>query len=220
MKQEFLTIVNPSVADYAKVHTTPETDILRELNHETYNRVPHATMLSGPLLGKLLQMLSLTLRPEKILEIGTFTGYSAITMAAGLAEGGIIHTIDISIDLEAMIRRYIRKAGLEDKIILHFGPALEIIPTLDEVFDMVFIDADKENYPNYYRLVIDKVIDGGIIVADNALWDGQVLHPDDEETWGIAKFNDLVQNDERVDNILLTVGDGVMVIRKKILRDI
>jgi predicted O-methyltransferase YrrM len=215
MKKEPFIIVNPSMEDYAGWHTTPESPVLSELNRETYVNVLNPRMLSGHVLGKLLQLISLMVHPRNILEIGTFTGYSAICMAAGLAEGGVIHTIDINVELEEIITHYFEKAGVQNKIRLHFGPALQVIPTLDEMFDLVFIDADKENYPDYYRLVIDKVSSGGVIIADDALWDGKVLHPSDAETRGIAEFNDLVQKDERVENILLTVCDGVMVMRKK-----
>jgi predicted O-methyltransferase YrrM len=157
------------------------------------------------------------IRPESILEIGTYTGYSAICLAKGLKNGGILHTIEINQELEIIARDYIAKAGLQNVIRQHIGDALKIIPTLNEEFDLVFIDADKENYLRYYQMAFDSVKKGGFILADNALWDGKVVEPDlqvDKETRGIKAFNDFVQNDARVENVLLSIRDGVMLVCK------
>jgi predicted O-methyltransferase YrrM len=157
------------------------------------------------------------IRPERILEIGTFTGYSAICLAGGLAPGGKLHTIEAEPAYAEIARQYFRKANLEDRIVLHDGDALEIIPKLDETFDLVFIDAAKEDYTNYYRAVFDKIKLGGFILADNALWDGRVLEgasAKDPDTLGIIRFNEEIQGDANVENVLLSLRDGVMLIRK------
>ena len=214
MKKDPFVILNPAIEDYAEWHTTHETAVLSELNRETNVNILNPRMLTGHLLGNLLQLLSHLVKPKYVLDIGTYTGYSAICLAAGLAEGGIVHTIEINPELEEIITRYLKKAGVREKVRLHFGNALEVIPKLKEQFDMVFIDADKENYPDYYKLVIEKVRKGGLIIADDSLWDGKVLNPVDRETKGICEFNDFVQNDGRVENVLLTVRHGIMVARK------
>jgi predicted O-methyltransferase YrrM len=182
-------------------------------------------MLSGPVQGRFLEMISRMIRPERILEIGTFTGYSAICLAQGLAEGGKLHTLEAEGAYAEIAREYFGKAGLTDRIILHEKDALQIIPELNEIFDLVFIDAAKELYIDYYKLVFDKVRKNGYILADNTLWDGKVLEAGrtgDKETWrqgdqetrGIIEFNKMVQEDERVENVLLSIRDGVSVIRK------
>jgi predicted O-methyltransferase YrrM len=159
------------------------------------------------------------IQPKEILEIGTYTGYSALCLAEGLADGGVLHTIDINEELEDMVRGYIRKAGLEDNIKFHVGNAMDIIPTLNAWFDMVFIDADKENYSNYFDMVIDRLRPGGYIIADNVLWSAKVIDADirakDMETAALHAFNEKVHADKRVENILLPVRDGLMVIRKR-----
>ncbi len=203
--------------NYITDHTSAEQEVLRELNRETHVKVLFPRMMSGHLQGKFLQMVSWMIRPGRVLEIGTYTGYSAICLAGGLKEQGVVHTIEINPELEDIILKYVVKAGLSDKIKLHIGDAIDIIPDLDETFDLVFIDADKENYLNYYHLVFDKVREGGFILADNALWDGKVVEEKkryDKETEGIIKFNDFVQNDDRVENVLLPVRDGIMIVRK------
>jgi predicted O-methyltransferase YrrM len=203
--------------NYITDHTSAEQEVLRELNRETHVKVLFPRMMSGHLQGKFLQMVSWMIRPGRVLEIGTYTGYSAICLAGGLKDQGVVHTIEINPELEDIILKYVVKAGLSDKIQLHIGDAIDIIPDLDETFDLVFIDADKENYLNYYHLVFDKVREGGFILADNALWDGKVVEEKkryDKETEGIIKFNDFVQNDDRVENVLLPVRDGIMIIRK------
>ncbi len=203
--------------NYIIEHTSPETELLGELNRETHVKVLFPRMMSGHIQGKFLEMVSLMIRPKRILEIGTYTGYSAICLASGLAGEGVLHTIEINPELEDFILRYFEKSGMRDKLKLHIGNALEVIPATDEIFDLVFIDADKENYLDYYHLVFDKVRKGGFILADNALWDGKVIAEEgkeDKETKGIKEFNDFVQNDDRVENVLLPLRDGVMVVWK------
>lgn len=203
--------------NYITDHTSPESELLQKLNRETHVKILFPRMMSGHLQGKFLEMVSWMIRPERVLEIGTYTGYSAICLAGGLSENGLIHTIEVNQELEDFIKRYIKEAGLTGKINIHMGNALEIIPGLDEAFDLVFIDADKENYLNYYNLVFEKVRKGGFILADNALWNGKVVESNkrpDKETEGIIEFNDFVRNDKRVENVLLPLRDGVMIVRK------
>jgi predicted O-methyltransferase YrrM len=202
---------------YILNHISPEEDYLRELDRETNIKVLRSRMLSGHLQGQLLQMISAMVRPQRILEIGTFTGYSALCLAKGLAEGGQLHTIEIDDELESIAQRYFTKSGMADRIIQHIGDAQQIIPSLIETFDLVFIDADKRDYCNYYRLVFDKVRVGGFILADNILWNGKVVEPEaaeEEQTRGILQFNDMVQNDTRVHNVILPVRDGIMLVQK------
>ena len=174
-------------------------------------------MLSGHTQGRLLPMISKMIKPGTILEIGTFTGYSAICFAEGLTENGMLHCIEINPEYEEIIQRYIDNSGFHNKIKIHIGDALKIIPEFKEIFDLVFIDAGKEQYLRYYKLIFDKVKSGGFILADNALWDGKVLQEEkniDKETRGIKEFNDFVQQDARVENFLLPFRDGLMIIRK------
>lgn len=210
-------MINPEIERYIKNHTTPEAKHLAELNRETYVKILYPRMLSGHVQGKFLEMISCMIRPKIILEIGTYTGYSAICLAKGLTKEGVIHTIEINPELEDFSKNYFRKAGLEHNVKQYIGNAIDVIPLINKIFDLVFIDADKENYLNYYNLVFDKVRKGGFILVDNALWDGKVVKPveqGDKETEGIIKFNDFVQNDNRVENILFPLRDGIMMIRK------
>jgi predicted O-methyltransferase YrrM len=207
-----------SINDYAERFTTPEGEELAALNRETHVKVELPQMLSGHLQGRVLQMLSHMLKPNNILEIGTYTGYSAICLAQGMQEGGVLHTIDINEELEDMCFRYFCEAGLEGKIIQHIGKAADIISTLDESFDLVFIDADKQNYGLYYDMVFDKIPVGGFILADNVLYDGEVVLPAEEQTKNaraIHAFNEKVRADKRVEHVLLPVRDGIMIVRKK-----
>lgn len=201
---------------YVEEHTTPETELLQKLNRETHAKVMKPRMLSGHLQGRILSTFSHMIKPENILEIGTYTGYSAICMAEGLKDGGKLYTLDINEELEAMVRSYFREAGVEDKIDYRIGNALDIIPGLNVMFDLVFIDADKVNYSNYFDLVIDKVNAGGFIVADNVLWSGKVVNEGkiDKDTQVMLDFNSRMHNDERVENVLFPVRDGLMVMRK------
>jgi caffeoyl-CoA O-methyltransferase len=209
--------IDSDIYDYAETFTTEESPILKKLNRDTHVNILFPRMLSGKLQGTLLKMISNMVSPERILEIGTFTGYSAICLAEGLSANGILHTIEINPELEDMQLKYFGEAGLTDKIKLHIGNALEIIPALNEIFDIVFIDADKENYLNYYNLVFNKVRKGGFILADNVLWDGKVLEVParaDTETKALQEFNQFVQNDNHVENLLLPFRDGISIIRK------
>ncbi|MCX6278741.1 MAG: O-methyltransferase [Bacteroidetes bacterium] len=213
--------------EYSENHTTPEPEALAKLNRETHLTQVYPQMLSGHLQGTFLRMVCLMIKPQRVLEIGTFTGYSAIAMALGMtprpdfSQKGrgekVMHTIEVNQEFEEGIRRYFKEAGLEDQIVLHIGEALEIIPTLDEVWDLVFIDADKPNYLNYYNMIFSHVRPGGFIIADNVLWDGKVAGDPatmDKDTRAIVEFNEFVQQDERVENLLLPIRDGLMLIRK------
>lgn len=204
--------------DYILNHIEPQDEVLKELDRETHLKVLGARMISGHLQGQVLTMLSKMIRPENILEIGTFTGYSAICLAKGLTDNGKLITIEVDDELESMARKYFEKAGIQDKIEQRIGAALDVIPTLTETFDIVFMDADKREYVAYYHQVFDKVKNGGYIIADNTLWSGKVLKepaPDDEQTQGIIAFNTLIRNDVRVEKVILPLRDGMTIIRKK-----
>jgi caffeoyl-CoA O-methyltransferase len=203
---------------YILQHIEPEDEVLSELNRKTHLKMLGARMLSGHLQGQVLAMLSKMIQPKNILELGTFTGYSAICLAKGLTENGKLITIEMDDELEEFARRYFVKAGVQHKIVQRIGVALDIIPTLDEIFDLVFIDADKREYVSYYNHIFDKVRSGGYIIADNTLWSGKVLDepaPDDFYTKGILDFNSLIRNDNRVEKVILPLRDGMTVIRKK-----
>lgn len=205
------------IEKYILNHTSPEEDYLYELDRETNLNVLRSRMLSGHLQGQILSMISCMIKPSCILEIGTFTGYSALCLAKGLAEGGQLHTIEIDDELESISQKYFLKSGMADRIIQHIGDARKIIPTIEQPFDLVFIDADKKEYCEYYKLIIDRVPVGGFILADNVLWDGKVVDPtaaSEEQTRGILDFNDLIQRDRRVKNVILPVRDGIMLVQK------
>lgn len=209
--------MSPELEQYIAAHSQREEPVLVELARATHLQVLRPRMLSGNLQGQLLRMLCRMIDARSVLEIGTYTGYAAISMAMGMGEDGVLHTIDVNDELEDFTREFIRKSGLEKRIVFHVGDALEIIPELKGMFDLVFIDADKREYPEYYRLVFDKVRVGGIIVADDVLWDGKVVtegEKTDAQTRGILDFNDMVQADERVENLLLPVRHGLMLMRK------
>lgn len=206
-----------ALENYVDSHTKPEPEILKKLNRETHAKVLMPQMLSGALQGRFLKMLCTMINPMQVLEIGTFTGYSSICMSEGLQNGGTIHTIDINEELADIATRYIKEAGAEKRIKTYTGNALEIIPAIKETFDLVFIDADKTNYLNYYNLIFDKLRKGGYIIADNVMWSGKVIQPvapSDHETKGIIAFNDAVTKDTRVENVMVPIRDGVMIIRK------
>lgn len=171
-----MDFIPDSITQYAEAYSSPEPAILQKLSRDTQAKVLHARMLSGHLQGRLLEMISHMLRPRCILEIGTYTGYSAICLAAGLVPGGMLHSIDHNPELRDFTLSFIKRAGMKDRIILHTGEALDVLPSLDESFDLVFIDADKENYVRYFDLVYNKLRPGGIILADNVLWSGKVLN--------------------------------------------
>ncbi len=202
--------------DYCASHTKAGSTLLAELERETHLRTLNPQMLSGPYQGMLLRFISLMIRPRRILEIGTFTGYTALCLADGLAEDGLLHTIEINDEMEGLIRKYVEKAGLSAHIRLHIGDAADIIPGLEETFDLVFLDAGKLDYPLHYELALTKTRPGGFIMADNVLWDGKVAAGDekDETARALRAFNNFVQNDHRVENILLPVRDGLMLMRK------
>lgn len=208
---------NADIEKYIDEHSEQEPEVLARLSRATHQKILRPRMLSGNLQGQLLKMLCRMNHARRVLELGTFTGYAAISMAMGLEEDGVVHTVDINDEIEEFTREYIDRSGLSDRIVFHIGDACEIIPQLDEMFDLVFIDADKRQYADYYRLVFDKVRAGGIIVADDVLWEGKVLDEAsrDAQTRGILDFNALVQADGRVENLLLPIRHGLMLIRKK-----
>jgi predicted O-methyltransferase YrrM len=213
-----MDFLDNEIEAYVEKHTTKENEVLYELNRQTHLKVLIPRMLSGHIQGRVLSMLSHMIQPTNILEIGTYTGYSAICLAEGLQEGGKLYTMDINHELEDMTRKYISKAGYENKIDFQIGNALDIIPTINKEFDLVFIDADKHNYINYYHLVFDKVKSGGYIIADNVLWSGKVLEPDhkiDKDTVILKQYNQLIHDDDRVENVLFPIRDGLMIARKK-----
>jgi len=203
--------------EYVESHTTPESDLLQEINRETHSQVLMPQMLSGHLQGRVLAMVSKMMQPDYIVEIGTYTGYSAICLAEGLSEKGKLITMDISDELEERIRRNLANSPHNKQIEFLVGNALKLIPELDSGMDLVFIDADKENYSNYFELVIDKLKPGGLIIADNVLWSGKVIDPkeNDMDTRALRDFNEKIQADSGLENILLPIRDGLMLIRKK-----
>ena len=202
---------------YILEHTSAEDDFLKELDRETHLKVLRSRMLSGHLQGQVLSMISCMIRPQYILEIGTFTGYSALCLAKGLKENGELHTIEIDDELEAIARKYFDRSGMGGQIVQHIGDARQIIPSIDRRYDLVFIDADKREYCEYYQLIFDRLCVGGFILADNILWNGKAIDPeeaDDEQTRGILEFNTMVHRDNRVKNTILPVRDGIMLIQK------
>lgn len=203
---------------YIEKYSTPEDAILASINRETHLNVLNPRMLSGPLQGKLLEMISRMVNPGYILEIGTYTGYSSICLAKGLTENGKLITIEKNEEIIKYPLKNIEHAGLKDKIEIITGDALDVIPELDFNFDLVFIDGDKSEYCEYYKLVIDKVEPGGYIIADNVLWNGKVFdehEKQDEDTRSIHDFNEMVSIDPRVENVILPIRDGISLIRKK-----
>lgn len=213
-----MEFLDEKLDDYVNAHTSPESEVLSDLNRQTHIKVLQPRMLSGHLQGRTLSLFSKMMQPKRILEIGTYTGYSAICLAEGLKEEGQLITIDLNYELEEMVKEYVIKAGFSNQIEMKVGDAMEIIPTLDKNFDLVFIDADKSNYSNYYDLLIDDLPSGAIIIADNVLWSGKVIQAtkkNDVDTEALKIFNKKIQDDHRVENVLLPIRDGLMVIRKK-----
>lgn len=208
--------INKDILEYSEKYSQQEPEILKELNRETHLKVLNPRMLSGFFQGRLLSIISKLIKPKKVLEIGTYTGYSAICIAEGMNKNGIIHTIDKNEELNIIQKKYFKKSGLEDNIIQYNGCALDIIPKIEEKFDLIFIDADKENYINYFNLVIDKLNNNGVILADNVLWSGKVINSEDHDltTNVLREFNRMVNNDNRVETILLPIRDGISIIRK------
>lgn len=203
---------------YSAAHSDPEPEHLHALAEETRTRVDMPQMLSGHLQGRFLSLMSRMLTPRLVLDIGTFTGYSALCMAEGLAPDGVLHTIDIKTPLASLVDHHVRRAGYHDRILQHLAPAVEVIPRLAGTFDLVFIDADKQNYCTYFDLVVDRVRPGGLIIADNVLWSGKVLEEADQqdgETRGLVRYARKVADDTRVENLLLPLRDGLLVSRRK-----
>ena len=214
-----MEFIDKELDDYIVEHSAEESPLLKELNRDTWTNIILPRMLSGRLQGRVLSMLSHMIKPNRVLEIGTYTGYSAICIAEGMLDDGKLYTLDINEELEEMVRSYFEKAHLSDKVNYEIGNAIEIIPTIDEKWDLVFIDADKDNYSNYFDLVIDRMNPGGYIIADNVLWSGKVLEKNrekkiDKDTAAIIEFNDKVHQDKRVENVLFPIRDGLMVLRK------
>jgi caffeoyl-CoA O-methyltransferase len=207
-----------NIENYAQQFTELETELLAELNRFTHANVLQPRMLAGHIQGRVLSMLSKMIRPKVVLEIGTYTGYSALCWAEGLVENGMVHTIEINDELESKIRSFFNRSNFKDRIKLHIGSALEVIAALDLEIDIVYIDADKENYSNYYNALFDRVKPNGYIIADNVLWSGKITEiPEkmDFETRALYDYSKKVHEDNRVENLLLPVRDGLMIARKK-----
>ena len=212
-----MEFLDSAIDDYVVQHTSPHTELLEQLYRETHLNVLIPRMISGHLQGRTLSMISHMVRPTNILEVGTYTGYSGICLSEGLTKNGTLYTMDINEELESMVNRYFDAAGIQDKVDYRIGKALEIIPTIDAQLDLVFIDADKENYSNYYDLVFDQVRPGGFIIADNVLWSGKVADSkaQDNETNALRSYSKKVLDDPRVENVLFPIRDGLMIARKR-----
>ena len=211
-----MELVNLLAEAYADSHTSPDEGLLQEIAAQTNATHPHAHMLSGHVQGRLLSFLSRLLQPRTILEIGTFTGYATLCLAEGLTIDGVITTIDINEELENRVRKHFSQSNLQHKIDYRIGDAKQIIPTLQETFDLVFIDADKKNNNTYFDLVFDKVRSGGWILVDNVLWSGKVVqNQTDKDTASITAFNERMKEDKRINTLLLPIRDGIMMIQKK-----
>jgi len=205
------------IEEYSAAHTEDENALLKSLNRETHANVLSPRMLSGHMQGRFLSMISRMIRPDRILEIGTYTGYSGICLCEGLNPGGKLVTIDVNEELETFTRKYFDQTPFKDQIDYRIGNALDIIPTLTDTFDIVFIDADKINYSSYFNLCLDKTRTGGFLIADNVLWSGKVvqqLKKIDKDTQALLDFNRMVHEDPRVSNMLLPIRDGLMILQK------
>ncbi|GAA4240696.1 MULTISPECIES: O-methyltransferase [Winogradskyella] len=203
---------------YVVDHSEQEPKLLQQLTRETYQKVLQPIMLSGPYQGRVLSMISKLIGPKSILELGTFTGYSTLCLAEGLDKNGELHTIDVNEELVDFQRKYFDQSDFGKQIIQHTGNALDIIPSLDQTFDLIFIDADKPNYSNYFHLIIDKLNPGGIILSDNVLWHGKVVEPlneKDKSTKAVLDYNTLLKNDNRIETVLLPIRDGLTISRRK-----
>jgi len=208
-------LIDPALEAYCTRWSSPVAEVLHELERETHLKTIYPQMLTGPWQGQFLTMLTRLLRPRRVLEVGTFTGYSAICFALGLEPGAAVDTIEVNDEREALIRSYLDKAGVADRVHLHIGSALDLIPAMEGPWDLVFLDAHKPDYPRYYDLVFDKLHPGGVILADNVLWSGKVIHANqDEDTAGLDAFNRKVAADPRVEQVILPLRDGVLMIRK------
>jgi len=212
-----MNLVPQKITEYAEKHSQKEPQILQELRKETWQKILVPRMICGHLQGRLLATISKIIQPKKILEIGTFTGYATLCLAEGLAENGMIHTIDHNEELAEFQLKYFIKAKKKEQITQHTGEALSIIPKLEGNFDLVFIDADKINYSNYFDLIINKLNKGGIILSDNVLWSGKVLEKvgeNDIDTREIIKYNEKINDDKRIETVLLPIRDGISITRK------
>ena len=212
-----INFIDDNILNYSISKSEKESKLLNDLYRETYLKVLNPRMISGHYQGRILSLISKIISPKKILEIGTYTGYSAICLCEGMDKDGILHTIDNNKELVEIQNKYFKKANLTNKIVQHSGDAKNIIPSIEEEFDIVFIDADKESYPEYYDLIINKVRSGGIIIADNILWSGKILEKvekDDQATKSIIEFNNKIIEDGRVKNIILPIRDGLNIVRK------
>ena len=212
-----MNFIDEKIDDYSVEHTSSETPLLEKIHRETHLEVLRPRMLSGPFQGRLLSMFSKMLRPHRVLEIGTYTGYSALCLAEGLSEKGVLYTLDINAELEDRVREYFKESEYHHKIDFRIGAANELIPQINEPWDLVFIDADKTNYLNYYQMVISSVRSGGYVIADNVLWSGKVVDykMDDPDTVALRAFNNFLSTDPRVEVVLLPIRDGLMLARKK-----
>lgn len=211
-------MLTDALDEYILSHSDEEGTLLSALSRDANVNLLRPRMLSGHLQGRILKMFCRMLRPQRILEIGTYTGYATLCLAEGLSDDGLIHTLEINDEMEDFIQKYLSRSPDKEKIKLHFGDAMEIIPGLDETFDLVFIDADKRLYAEYYDLVFPKVRTGGLILADNTLWDGKVLeepHSSDKQTVGILAFNEKIKQDTRIEKVILPLRDGLTMIWKK-----
>ena len=203
--------------NYIVAHSEQEPELLQQLTRETYQKILQPIMLSGPYQGRVLSMISKLIRPQSILELGTFTGYATLCLAEGLQKNGNLHTIDINEELVDFQRKYFDKSEYGQQIIQHTGSALDIIPELNQTFDLIFIDADKPNYSNYFHLIIEKLNPGGIILSDNVLWHGKVVEPVGEKdisTKSILDYNQLLKSDKRIETVVLPIRDGLTISRK------
>ena len=210
--------ISEELDDYIVSHSEDEPELLNQLNRETYQKILQPRMLSGHYQGRVLSMISKIVNPKNILEIGTYTGYSALCLAEGMQADGELHTIDINEELFDFQKKYFDKSDYNNQIHQHIGNALDIVPKLKKTFDLVFIDADKENYCNYFEMIMDKLNSGGIILSDNVLWSGKVLETtfkkEDTSTPALISYNKLLKNDSRVETVLLPIRDGLMISRK------
>ena len=208
--------INKDILEYVESNSQIEPTLLKELNRETHLKILNPRMLSGSYQGRILSMISKIVKPKRVLEIGTYTGYSALCIAEGLDIKGVIDTIDINEELQEIQNKFFKKSGFANKINQHIGNALEIIPKIRRKFDLVFLDADKENYINYFELVIDKINAGGILISDNVLWSGKVVDNKKKDiiTKKLIEFNNLINNDKRIETVIFPVRDGLSISRK------
>ena len=208
--------INKDILEYVESNSQLEPTLLKELNRETHLKILNPRMLSGSYQGRILSMISKIVKPKRVLEIGTYTGYSALCIAEGLDIKGVIDTIDINEELQEIQNKFFKKSGFANKINQHIGNALEVIPKIKRKFDLVFLDADKENYINYFELVIDKINAGGILISDNVLWSGKVVDNKKKDiiTKKLIEFNNLINNDKRIETVIFPVRDGLSISRK------